>query len=170
MKLIDHVLKIRSIIAQAISNRFERLGLTAQQEVPVEGLSAEDAALRTRLKAVIDYHAADSEYADARKLAVNECTFTLFNRLAAIKVMEDKEFQPEIIMRRPEHGGRSFEHNAWLENNLTAETRSARACCLSSNIASLRWRSSIRFSVPTILTPSCLWWTSSTRLSMRSTK
>lgn len=43
--------------------------------------------------------------------------FTLFNRIAAIKVMEDKELFPEIIRRRTEHAGRSFAHNAWLEEH-----------------------------------------------------
>lgn len=118
MKLIDHVLNIRQLIARAFSNRFERLGLGVDAESEVPALSEDDKALRRRLKAIIDYHAKSKEtYAEARKTAVNECTFTLFNRLAAIKVMEDKEFFPEIIARRAEFGGRSFEHNAWLEQH-----------------------------------------------------
>ena len=118
MKLIDHVLNIRQLIARAFSNRFERLGLGVDAESEVPALSEDDKALRRRLKAIIDYHAkGKGTYAEARKTAVNECTFTLFNRLAAIKVMEDKEFFPEIIARRAEFGGRSFEHNAWLEKH-----------------------------------------------------
>ncbi len=117
MKLIDHVLNIRQLIARAFSNRFERLGLGVDAETDIP-LSEDDKALRRRLKAIIDYHAKSKEtYAEARKTAVNECTFTLFNRLAAIKVMEDKEFFPEIIARRAEFGARSFEHNAWLEKH-----------------------------------------------------
>lgn len=117
MKLIDHVLNIRQLIARAFSNRFERLGLGVDAETDIP-LTEDDKALRRRLKAIIDYHAKSKEsYAEARKTAVNECTFTLFNRLAAIKVMEDKEFFPEIIARRAEFGGRSFEHNAWLEQH-----------------------------------------------------
>lgn len=118
MKLIDHVLNIRQLIARAFSNRFERLGLGVDAETDIP-LTEDDKALRRRLKAIIDYHAKSKEtYAEARKTAVNECTFTLFNRLAAIKVMEDKEFFPEIIARRAEFGARSFEHNAWLEKHL----------------------------------------------------
>lgn len=117
MKLIDHVLNIRQLIARAFSNRFERLGLGVDAETDIP-LTEDDKALRRRLKAIIDYHAKSKEtYAEARKTAVNECTFTLFNRLAAIKVMEDKEFFPEIIARRAEFGARSFEHNAWLEKH-----------------------------------------------------
>lgn len=118
MKLIDHVLNIRQLIARAFSNRFERLGLGVDAESEVPALSEDDKALRRRLKAIIDYHAKSKEtYAEARKTAINECTFTLFNRLAAIKVMEDKEFFPEIIQRRAEHGGRSYQHNSWLEQH-----------------------------------------------------
>lgn len=118
MKLIDHVLNIRQLIARAFSSRFERLGLGVDAESEVPALSEDDKALRRRLKAIIDYHAKSKEtYAEARKTAVNECTFTLFNRLAAIKVMEDKEFFPEIIQRRAEHGGRSYQHNSWLEQH-----------------------------------------------------
>lgn len=118
MKLIDHVLKIRSLITRAISNRFERLGITDRADATAPSLSESDMELRNRMKAIVDYHAKSSaDYAEARKLAVNECTFTLFNRLAALKMMEDKGFFPEIINRRVENAGRSYEHNAWLEEN-----------------------------------------------------
>lgn len=40
MKLIDHVLKIRGLIQQAIDNRFSRLGLQ-EEAMPVETLSDE---------------------------------------------------------------------------------------------------------------------------------
>lgn len=118
MKLIDHVLKIRSLIARAISNRFERLGITDNPDAPVPPLTEADKELRRRLKEIVDYHYANSEdYAEARKQTINEFTFTLFNRIAALKIMEDKEFFPEIITRRAEYGGKSFEHNAWLEQH-----------------------------------------------------
>lgn len=124
MKLIDHVLKIRSLITRAISNRFERLGITDRGDGTIPVLSESDMELRNRMKAIVDYHAKNSEdYAEARKLAVNECTFTLFNRLAALKVMEDKGFFPEIINRRVENAGRSYEHNAWLEENPDGRTK-----------------------------------------------
>lgn len=123
MKLIDHVLKIRSLITRAISNRFERLGIIDRADATATSLSESDMELRNRMKAIVDYHAKNSaDYAEALKLAVKECTFTLFNRLAALKVMEDKGFFPEIIARRIEYGGKSFEHNAWLEDNPDGRT------------------------------------------------
>lgn len=118
MKLLEHVLNIRSLIARAMQNRFERLGLTETPDAPVPTLTEDDLTLRKHLKEIVDYHAQSaSSYSDARKKAINECTFTLFNRLAAIKVMEDKGFFPEIIMRRDENGKRSLQHNEWLEDN-----------------------------------------------------
>lgn len=118
MKLLEHVLNIRSQIARAMQNRFERLGLTDTPDAPVPPLTEDDLTLRKHLKEIVDYHAQSAgSYADARTKAINECTFTLFNRLAAIKVMEDKGFFPEIIMRRDENGKRSLQHNEWLEEN-----------------------------------------------------
>lgn len=118
MKLIDHVLKIRGLIARAISNRFERLGLTDNPDSPEPSLTEDDRHLRSHLKSIVDYHATTThDYAEARTLAINECTFTLFNRLAALKVMEDKGFFPPVVARYTENGGKSLAHNAWLEDH-----------------------------------------------------
>ena len=125
MKLIDHVLKIRGLIQQAIDNRFSRLGLQANDEaMTVEQLSAEQQPKRRVLDTIIATHrAALGNYAEARKEAIKECVFTLFNRLAAVKVMEDRELFPEVIRRRAEHGNLSYSHKMWLEEH--PEERSA---------------------------------------------
>lgn len=118
MKLIQHVLAIRSLIQQAFENRFDRLGLKAAGEQPIDNLPDDRQEARRRLNDIMANHlAADEDYAKARMETINECVFTLFNRIAAIKVMEDKELFPEIIRRRTEHAGRSFAHNAWLEEH-----------------------------------------------------
>lgn len=52
---------------------------------------------------------------NAYEKLVEELTFTLFNRLAALKVMEAHTLFPEIVTQRETHGGRSFAHLAWLE-------------------------------------------------------
>lgn len=120
MKLIDHVLHIRSLIQQAIDNRFSRLGLEAleEKELP-ENASVSNREKRNRLEAIIATHkqALGDDYAEARKETINECTFTLFNRLAALKVMEDRELFPEVIRRRVEHGNLSYAHKQWLEEH-----------------------------------------------------
>lgn len=96
MKLIEHVLKIRGLIQQAVENSFARFGapenIIATHQVAMEG-----------------------DYDKARLETVKECVFTLFNRLAALKVMEDRELFPEVIRRRAEHGNLSYSHKMWLE-------------------------------------------------------
>lgn len=119
MKLINHVLDIRRLIQQAFDNRFSRMGLRAEAPVPAEELSDnEQRQRRKKLDDIMQNHLNElGDYAEARQATINECVFTLFNRIAAIKVMESKELFPEIIRRRKENAGRSFEHNAWLEEH-----------------------------------------------------
>lgn len=119
MKLINHVLDIRRLIQQAFDNRFSRMGLKAEAPVPVDSLSVEAQQKRNKLDEIMGDHLQElgGDYLQARQATINECVFTLFNRIAAIKVMEAKELFPEIITRRKENAGRSFEHNAWLEEH-----------------------------------------------------
>lgn len=119
MKLINHVLDIRRLIQQAFDNRFSRMGLRADAPVPADHLSDSDhRQRRQKLDDIMQDHLNElGDYAVARQATINECVFTLFNRIAAIKVMEAKELFPEIITWRKENAGRSFEHNAWLEEH-----------------------------------------------------
>lgn len=118
MKLINHVLDIRCLIQQAFDNRFSRMGLRKEAATPVEQIPAEHQEKRRKLDELMNSHLSElGDYEEARQAAINECVFTLFNRIAAIKVMESKELFPEIITRRKENAGRSFEHNVWLENH-----------------------------------------------------
>ena len=119
MKLINHVLDIRRLIQQAFDNRFSRMGLKAETPVPVDSLPVEAQQKRNKLDEIMGNHLQElgGDYLQARQATINECVFTLFNRIAAIKVMEAKELFPEIITRRKENAGRSFEHNAWLEEH-----------------------------------------------------
>jgi len=124
MKLINHVLDIRRLIQQAFDNRFSRMGLRKEAATPVEQISTEQQEKRRKLDELMSSHLSElGDYEKARQAAINECVFTLFNRIAAIKVMESKELFPEIITRRKENAGRSFEHNVWLENH--SEERNA---------------------------------------------
>lgn len=110
MKLINHVLDIRRLIQQAFDNRFSRMGLKAEAPVPVNSLSVEAQQKRNKLDEIMSNHLQElgGDYLQARQATINECVFTLFNRIAAIKVMEAKELFPEIITRRKENAGRSF--------------------------------------------------------------
>lgn len=118
MKLINHVLDIRRLIQQAFDNRFSRMGLRKEAATTVEHIPVEHQEKRRKLDELMSSHLSElGDYEEARQAAINECVFTLFNRIAAIKVMESKELFPEIITRRKENAGRSFEHNVWLENH-----------------------------------------------------
>lgn len=118
MKLINHVLNIRRLIQQALDNRFSRMGLRPEAATPVESLPTELEEKRRRLDDIMANHLDElGNYGEARQATVNECVFTLFNRIAAIKVMEAKELFPEVIRRRKENSGRSFAHNVWLEEH-----------------------------------------------------
>ena len=59
---------------------------------------------------------------EEREEKLKPCVFTLFNRLAAIKLMEQKELFPEVIKQRAENGGLSAAHQAWLEEHPEGRT------------------------------------------------
>lgn len=118
MKLINHVLDIRRLVQQAMDNRFSKMGIKESGLTPIDALPEDLLPKRQKLEDILKNHQSELEdYAKARQETINECTFTLFNRIAAIKVMEEKELFPEVIKRRPENGNKSFSHNLWLEEN-----------------------------------------------------
>ena len=118
MKLINHVLDIRHLIQLAIANQFDRLGIR-DTGIADDGADTLDKMnTKSRLVNIITDHEKEmGNYADARQYTINECVFTLFNRIAAIKVMEAKELFPTVITVSPEFGNHSFGHQAWLQEN-----------------------------------------------------
>lgn len=119
MKLQQHVLKIRKMIHTAFQNRFEKLGLYENFQKPLSEITSFLQEKRKELDVILENHLIEQngDYVKARFEAIDECTFTLFNRIAAIKVMESRELFPEIIRQRTEYANRSFAHNAWLEEH-----------------------------------------------------
>jgi len=118
MKLSEHVKTLRELIYTAFVNQFARLGVTAEKLRNTAGLDAEGQNARAKLDAIIASHIEEmGSYKAAYEKALDEHTFTLFNRLAAFKVMESHRMFPEVITKRAENGGRSYGHRAWLENN-----------------------------------------------------
>jgi hypothetical protein len=119
MKLSEHTEHIRQLIDQAFRNRLGRMGINEGQlgsllNAPVE---------RKRMETIREIFIAETgTVVDAYEKLVEELTFTLFNRLAALKVMEAHTLHPEIVTRRETHGGRSFAHLVWLEQNPNART------------------------------------------------
>ena len=118
MKLTDHVNHIRSLVYKAYYNRFARLGLGETKQLDIALIPQDLHALRVQLDEMLENHIGETgNYKAAREKALDELSFTLFNRIAAIKVMEARHLFPEIITKRAEHGDRSFAHKAWLELN-----------------------------------------------------
>ncbi|NUQ82571.1 MAG: BREX-1 system adenine-specific DNA-methyltransferase PglX [Bacteroidetes bacterium] len=118
MKLADHVEHIRQLIDTAFRNRLGRMGITAKTLQPVETIHADYHAERKRIEAIREVWIAETRSAaEAYEKLVEEFTFTLFNRLSALKVMEAHTLHPEIVTRRSQHGDRSFAHRHWLEQN-----------------------------------------------------
>ncbi|MEZ4915159.1 MAG: BREX-1 system adenine-specific DNA-methyltransferase PglX [Chitinophagales bacterium] len=117
MKLSEHTEHIRQLIDQAFRNRLGRMGINEGQLVSLPNAPVE----RKRMESIREVFIAETgTVADAYEKLVEELTFTLFNRLAALKVMEAHTLHPEIVTRREGHGGRSFAHLVWLEQNPSA--------------------------------------------------
>lgn len=118
MKLSDHVEHIRHFIDTAFRNRLGRMGITTETLQPIDAIPPEYKADRKRIETIREVWIAETgTVADAYEKLVEELTFTLFNRLAALKVMEAHTLHPEIVTRRAQHGDRSFAHKHWLEEN-----------------------------------------------------
>ena len=118
MKLADHVEYIRQLIDNAFRNRLGRMGVTAAALQPSEDIPAEYRADRSRIETIREVWIAETgTVGEAYEKLVEEFTFTLFNRLAAMKVMEAHTLHPEIVTRRSQHGDRSFAHKFWLDRH-----------------------------------------------------
>ena len=118
MKLAGHVDSLRELIEAAFDKQFARLGFGKAKQLESDKFTEEVQAKRERFVAMLESHIGETgNYENAREKLIDELTFTLFNRLAAIKVMEAVSLFPPILTKQKEHGDRSFGHKAWLEMN-----------------------------------------------------
>ena len=118
MKLSEHVDKLRDLIEAAFDKYLARMGIGKNKLLEIEKLPSEVKLKRLRFEELLDNHIGETgHYEFAREKLIEELTFTLFNRLAAIKVMEAATLFPPVLTKQPEHGDRSFGHKAWLEMN-----------------------------------------------------
>jgi hypothetical protein len=116
MKLPEHVDHLRTLTTAAFDKQFARLGLGAARQIDLEKLPPELHPGRQRMEEMLQSHVGEvGDYQSAREKLVDELSFTLFNRIAAVKVMEAANLFPPVITKQPEHGDRSFGHKAWLE-------------------------------------------------------
>lgn len=118
MKLPEHVDKLRDLIEAAFDKQFARLGIGKNKQLDTGKLPEEVRPKRLRFDEMLENHISETgDYEHAREKLIDELTFTLFNRLAALKVMESAALFPPVLTKQPEHGDRSFGHKAWLEMN-----------------------------------------------------
>jgi hypothetical protein len=118
MKLAEHVDTIRELIEATFDKHFARLGIGKNSQLDIERLPEEVRPKRLRFEEMLESHKGETgDYEHARIKLIDELTFTLFNRLAAVKVMEAAVLFPPILTKQAEHGDRSFGHKAWLEIN-----------------------------------------------------
>jgi hypothetical protein len=118
MKLADHVDHLKNLIEGAFDKEFARLGIGKTKQLDIEKLPEEVRSKRLRFEEMLENHIGETgDYEHAREKLIDELTFTLFNRLAAVKVMEAAALFPPVLTKQPEHGDRSFGHKAWLEMN-----------------------------------------------------
>jgi hypothetical protein len=126
MKLADHTEHIRKLIDTAFRNRLGRMGVSENGLLSVDTIPAEYRSDRKRIETIREVFIKETgTVTEAFEKLVEELTFTLFNRLAALKVMEAHTLHPEIVTRRTQHGDRSFAHLAWLELNSVARNTDA---------------------------------------------
>ncbi|MEA2073900.1 MAG: hypothetical protein U9O86_09970, partial [Campylobacterota bacterium] len=101
MKLSDHVDHIRELTYRAFDKQFARLGIGASKTMEIQRIPSELHAKREKLDQLLQSHIDEvGSYEDAREKALDELTFTLFNRIAAVKVMEAHNLFAPIITKQ----------------------------------------------------------------------
>ncbi len=117
MKLAEHVNLLRERITAAFQKELSMLGLGEKSSAAADSLGdPKERERRARFDTMLANHLGETgDYPSARTKLIDELTFTLFNRLAALKVMEAANFFPPVLGRQAELGNRSAGHRAWLE-------------------------------------------------------
>ncbi|MHA1344205.1 MAG: BREX-1 system adenine-specific DNA-methyltransferase PglX, partial [Promethearchaeota archaeon] len=118
MKLEESVENIREKITNTFNKSLSIMGLSANKQLSSESLDPELQIERKRIADILNNLEEETgDYPSARDKLLEELSFTLFNRIAGIKVIEANQLQPEVITCRTSHAGRSFGHKLWLEQN-----------------------------------------------------
>lgn len=119
MKLAESVENIREKITNTFDKSLSKMGLSSSRQLPIDKLEPEMQVERKRMADILNNLQEETgDYPSAWDKLLEELSFTLFNRIAGIKVIEANQLQPEVITCRASHAGRSFGHKLWLEQNL----------------------------------------------------
>jgi len=116
MNLEENVSRIKTKIFESYHKRLTRLGIGKEKITERDPEDNDYKKAKATIEALIEDK---GNYQDARNEYLEEISFTLFNRVAGLKVMESKNRKliPEAIKTRSKYGEKSFSHNAWLEEN-----------------------------------------------------
>lgn len=118
MKLEESVENIREKITNAFDKNLSKMGLFPNKQLSIDKLDPELQIERKKMADILNNLEEETgNYSLARDKLLEELSFTLFNRIAGIKVIEANQLQPEVITCRASHAGRSFGHKVWLEQN-----------------------------------------------------
>ncbi|MCE8425367.1 MAG: BREX-1 system adenine-specific DNA-methyltransferase PglX [Candidatus Methanoperedens sp.] len=121
MKLEDQVLQIKNTIKTAYEETLSRSGLLKSKKMPADAVPKESLSDRNKLEPLMQVFLGEMEYQTARSKLIEELTFTLFNQIAALKVIDLKEsnssFIIERIIQRPENAGLSFAHLKYISEH-----------------------------------------------------
>ena len=118
MKLEESVENIREKITNAFDKNLFKMDLFPNKQLSIDKLNPELQIERKRMADILNNLQEETgDYPSARDKLLEELSFTLFNRIAGIKVIEANQLQPEVITCRASHAGRSFGHKLWLEQN-----------------------------------------------------
>ena len=119
MKLEESVENIREKITNTLNKSLSIMGLSANEQLSINKLDPGLQIERKRMADILENLKEETgNYSSARDKLLEELSFTLFNRIAGIKVIEANQLQPEVITCRASHAGCSFGHRVWLEQNL----------------------------------------------------
>ena len=118
MKLEESVENIREKITHAFDKSVSKMGLSSSRQLPIDKLEPEMQVERKRMADILNNLQEETgDYPSAWDKLLEELSFTLFNRITGIKVIEANQLQPEVITCRTSHAGRSFGHKLWIEQN-----------------------------------------------------
>ena len=118
MKLEESVENIREKITHAFEKSLSKMDLSPNRQLSTDKLDPEMQIEIKRMADILNNLQEETgDYPSARDKLLEELSFTLFNRIAGIKVIEANHLQPEVITCRASHAGRSFGHKLWLEQN-----------------------------------------------------
>lgn len=115
MKLEDHVERIRLKVVDAVKNTLDRCGITADtwNKDKEDDSNIEIGNYKQLIESILP----GKDWSCCYDEIVDDYTFTLFNRLICMKVLEAHGLYPEMITQKQQNAGKSYDHYLWLETN-----------------------------------------------------